>query len=278
MRRRSVIPGFGLSLGVTVLWLTVIVLFPLAGLAFKTGAMTWAEFTAAVLHPRLLASYRVTFGAALAAAIFNGFVGLAIAWVLVRAEFPGRRFADMLLDLPFALPTAVAGIALTAIYAPDGLIGCWAHAIGIETAYSPIGIVIAMSFVGLPFSVRTVQPVLEDLGPELEEAARCLGATRWQIFRHVLLPAILPAILTGFGLAFGRAIGEYGSVIFIAGNMPMRTEITPVLVVSKLEQYDYAGATAIALVLLAGSFGALFAVNVVQRISARWAAGEETSA
>ena len=261
---RSVLPGFNLTLGYSVLYLSLIVLIPLAALVFKTSTMTLEHFWNSVASPRVLASYRLTFGASLLAAVVNTVFGLVIAWVLVRYDFFGRKIIDALVDLPFALPTAVAGIALAALYAPNGWLGQWFEPFGIKVAFTPIGVVIALIFIGLPFVVRTVQPVLADVERELEEAAMSLGASRWQIFRHVILPTILPALLTGFTLAFARAIGEYGSVIFIAGNMPMVSEITPLLIITKLEQYDYTGATAIAVTMLLFSFVLLLAINGLQ--------------
>jgi sulfate/thiosulfate transport system permease protein len=263
-RRTNVLPGFGLSLGYTLVYLSLIVLIPLAALALKTSALSWQQFIEATTTPRVLASYRLTFGAALAAATFNLFAGGLIAWVLVRYGFPGRRFFDAIVDLPFALPTAVAGIALTAIYTSNGWIGALLEPLGIKIAFTPLGIVIALVFIGLPFVVRTVQPVLQDLESEIEEAAACLGASRAQAIRKVILPTLLPALLTGFALALARAIGEYGSVIFIAGNLPMVSEITPLLIVTKLEQYDYSGATAIACVMLVVSFALLLTINLLQ--------------
>jgi len=268
-KQRSIIPGFGLALGFTLLYLCLIALIPLSATFLKASTLTWHQFLRVALAPRAMASYRLSFGGSLVAALVNLVFGVLVAWVLVRYEFPAKRLFDSLVDLPFALPTAVAGIALTTIYAPNGWLGKPFAAIGIHTAYSQLGVVIAMTFIGLPFVVRTVQPVLEDLDKELEEAAASLGAGRWQTFRRVLLPSILPAALTGFALAFARAVGEYGSVIFIAGNMPMRTEITPLLIISKLQEYDYAGATAIAVVMLVASFVLLLAVNAVQRWSSR---------
>ena len=268
-RRLNVLPGFGLSLGYTLVYLSLIVLIPLAALAIKSSSLTLAQFIEVTTTPRVLASYRLTFGASLIAASFNLVAGLLIAWVLVRYEFPGRRFFDAIVDLPFALPTAVAGIALTALYAGNGWIGSLLEPLGIKVAFTPLGVVLALIFIGLPFVVRTVQPVLQDLERELEEAAACLGASRLQTFRRVILPAILPALLTGFALALARAIGEYGSVIFIAGNMPMVSEITPLLVITKLEQYDYVGATAIAVVMLGVSFLLLLAINLLQAWSER---------
>jgi sulfate transport system permease protein len=262
--RTNVLPGFGLSLGYTLVYLSLVVLIPLAALALKTSTLSWQQFIEVTTAPRVLASYRLTFGAALAAATFNLFAGGLIAWVLVRYEFPGRRFLDAIVDLPFALPTAVAGIALTAIYAGNGWIGRFLDPLGIRIAFTPLGIVIALIFIGLPFVVRTVQPVLQDLERELEEAAACLGASRMQTICKVILPTLLPALLTGFSLALARAIGEYGSVIFIAGNLPMVSEITPLLIITKLEQYDYAGATAIACVMLLASFVLLLFINLLQ--------------
>jgi sulfate/thiosulfate transport system permease protein len=262
--RRRVIPGFGLAMGITLFYLGLIVLVPLSAAFINTAGMSWPAFRDAVTEPRVLASYRLSFGAAFLAALFNAVFGLLVAWVLVRYSFPGRRVVDALVDLPFALPTAVAGIALSSIYSANGWIGRILAPLGIEVAYTPLGIVVALTFIGLPFVVRTVQPVLEDLDAEIEEAAACLGASRRQTFRRVILPALLPALLTGFALAFARALGEYGSVIFIAGNMPMVSEITPLLIVTKLEQYDYAGATAIAVVMLAASFLLLLVINGLQ--------------
>ena len=263
-RRRRVLPGFGLTLGTTVLYLSLIVLIPLSALFFKTFSLSWDQFVAAVVSPRVLASYRLTFLASLLAASVNAVFGLLIAWVLVRYQFPGKKIIDALVDLPFALPTAVAGIALTALLASNGWVGSLLEPLGISLAFNPGGVVIALIFIGLPFVVRTVQPVLEDSERELEEAATCLGASRWQTFRYVLFPAIAPALLTGFSMAFARAIGEYGSVIFIAGNMPMVSEITPLIIIGKLEQYDYAGATAVAVVMLLFSFALLLLINALQ--------------
>ncbi|GAA5785369.1 sulfate ABC transporter permease [Chitiniphilus shinanonensis] len=269
IKQHSVLPGFGLSLGYTLLYLSLIVLLPLSALVIKVTHMEWAAFWHAVTEPRVLASYRVTFGASLIAATLNLVFGLLLAWVLVRYPFPGKRLVDALVDLPFALPTAVAGIALATLYAPNGSIGRWLDPLGIKVAFTPLGIVFALTFITLPFVVRTVQPVLQDLETELEEAAASLGATRWQVFQRVILPTLLPALLTGFALAFARAIGEYGSVIFIAGNMPFVSEITPLMIISKLEQYDYLGATAIALVMLAVSFVMLLVINGLQWWSAK---------
>ena len=261
LKQHSVLPGFDLALGFTLLYLSFIVLIPLSAAFLKTFTMTWPAFWAAVTSPRVLASYRLTFGASLAAALLNAFFGLIVAWVLVRYEFPARRFIDALVDLPFALPTAVAGIALTALYSQNGWIG---QHLPFKVSFTPVGVFVALTFIGLPFVVRTLQPVLEELHQELEEAAATLGADRWQTFRHVLFPMLSPALLTGFALAFARALGEYGSVIFIAGNMPMVSEITPLLIITKLEQYDYAGATAIAVVMLVAAFVLLLAINGLQ--------------
>ena len=261
---RRVLPGFNLTLGYTIFYLSLIVLIPLATLFLKTFTLSWDAFWAAVSSPRVLASYRLTFGASLLAALVNVVFGLLVAWVLVRYKFPGKKIVDALVDLPFALPTAVAGISLTALLAGNGWVGQFFEPYGIQLAFNPNGVVIALIFIGLPFVVRTVQPVLEDTEKELEEAATSLGATRWQIFRHVILPSITPALLTGFAMAFARAIGEYGSVIFIAGNMPMVSEITPLIIIGKLEQYDYAGATAVATVMLVISFILLLIINGLQ--------------
>ena len=261
---RRVLPGFRLTLGFTLFYLSVIVLIPLSALVFKTFTLSWEQFVVAVSSPRVMASYRLTFGASFLAALVNAVFGLLIAWVLVRFTFPGKKIIDALVDLPFALPTAVAGISLTALLASNGWIGSILEPQGIKLAFNPNGVVIALIFIGLPFVVRTVQPVLEDAEKELEEAATCLGATRWQTFRYVIFPTIAPALLTGFAMAFARAIGEYGSVIFIAGNMPMISEITPLIIIGKLEQYDYAGATAVAVVLLVISFVLLLFINALQ--------------
>ncbi len=261
---RRVLPGFTLTLGFTLFYLSVIVLIPLSALLFKTWTLTWDQFWAAVASPRVVASYRLTFGASFIAALVNAFFGLLVAWVLVRYSFPGKKIIDALVDLPFALPTAVAGISLTALLASNGWVGSLLEPYGISLAFNPNGVVIALIFIGLPFVVRTVQPVLEDAEKELEEAATCLGATRWQTFWYVIFPTIAPALLTGFAMAFARAIGEYGSVIFIAGNMPMVSEITPLIIIGKLEQYDYAGATAVAVVLLSISFVLLLVINALQ--------------
>jgi len=256
-------------MGFTVFYLSLIVLIPLSTLLFKSATLSWDAFWAAVTAPRVLASYRLTFGAALLAALVNLVAGLAVAWTLVRYDFPGKKVVDALVDLPFALPTAVAGIALTALYASNGWMGSWLEPLGIKVAYTPVGVVVALIFIGLPFVVRTVQPVLEDAERELEEAAASLGASRLQTFVRVLLPTIMPALLTGFALAFARAVGEYGSVVFIAGNMPMVSEITPLLIITKLEQYDYAGAAAIALVMLLLAFVLLLVINLLQWWQAR---------
>jgi sulfate transport system permease protein len=264
LRQPSVLPGFGLTLGVTLTWLSLIVLLPLAALALKTATLTWGEFWAAVTDERVLASYRITFGAAFVGALINAVMGFVVAWTLVRVPFPGRRLVDALVDLPFALPTAVSGIALTAIYSKNGWIGHYLEPLGIKAAFTPLGVTIALTFIGLPFVVRTLQPALEDLEPELEEAAASLGASRLRTFFRVILPGVMPALLTGFALAFARAVGEYGSVVFISGNMPMKTEITSLLIITKLEQYDYAGATALAVSMLAMSFLILFSINLLQ--------------
>jgi len=266
-KQRSILPGFGLTMGITLSYLSLIVLIPLSALFLKTATISWDQFWDKITDPRALASYQLTFGASLVAAVTNLLFGLLVAWVLVRYEFPGRRLLDSLVDLPFALPTAVAGISLTAIYSSNGWLGRYLEPLGIKAAYSPLGIIIALTFIGLPFVVRTVQPVLEDLDKEVEEAAASLGASRWQVIRRIILPVVSPAALTGFAMAFSRAIGEYGSVVFISGNMPMRTEITPLLIVTKLEQYDYAGATAIAVVMLVASFSLLLLINLLQRWS-----------
>ena len=264
LKRRSVLPGFGLTMGFALFYLSLVVLIPLASTFLKTATLSWGQFWDTVTAPRVLAAYRLSFGAAFVAAAVNAAFGLLVAWVLARYSFPGRRIVDGLVDLPFALPTAVAGIALTAVYAENGVLGRLLTAIGIKAAFTPLGVVIALTFIGLPFVVRTVQPVLRDLDADVEEAATSLGASRRQTFTRVILPAVLPAVLTGFALAFARAIGEYGSVIFISGNMPLRTEIAPLLIVTKLEQFDYAGATAIAVVMLVASFVLLLIVNLLQ--------------
>jgi sulfate transport system permease protein len=265
LKQRSILPGFGLSLGYTVFYLSLIVLIPLAAAFAKASSLTGHQFWHVVTSPRALASYRLTFGTSFVAALINLMFGVLVAWVLVRYKFPGKSLFDSVVDLPFALPTAVAGIALTTIYAPNGWLGRPLLALGIHAAYTRLGVTIALTFIGLPFVVRTVQPVLEDLDKELEEAAASLGAARWQTFARVLLPTILPAAITGFAMAFARAIGEYGSVIFIAGNMPMKTEITPLLIITKLQEYDYTGATAIAVAMLIVSFALLLPINLLQR-------------
>ncbi|RJG01615.1 sulfate ABC transporter permease subunit CysT [Noviherbaspirillum sedimenti] len=259
-----VMPGFNLALGFTLFYLGLIVLVPLSAVFLKTFTLTWEAFWAAVSSERVMASYRLTFGGSLLAAALNVVFGGIVAWVLVRYRFPGKKIIDALVDLPFALPTAVAGIALTALYAPNGWIGQYLEPLGIKVAFTPLGVYIALTFIGLPFVVRTVQPVLEEAERELEEAAASLGASRWQTFLKVVFPGIMPALLTGFALAFARATGEYGSVIFIAGNMPMVSEITPLFIITKLEQYDYAGATAIAVVMLLVSFALLLTINLLQ--------------
>ena len=266
MSRRSfqVLPGFNLTLGYTLFYLSIIVLIPLSAVFIKTASLGLVQFWDVVTTPRVLASYRLSFGASLLAAAINAVFGLALAWALVRYSFPGKKLVDALIDLPFALPTAVAGIALTALYAPNGWLGSALAPLGIKVAFTPLGVLVSLVFIGLPFVVRTVQPILEDLDTELEEAAASLGARRWQTFRYVTLPILLPALLTGFALAFARAVGEYGSVIFIAGNIPMVSEITPLMIITKLEQYDYAGATAIAVVMLLFSFVLLLAINGLQ--------------
>ena len=261
LKRHSVLPGFDLALGFALLYMSLIVLIPLSAVFLKTFTLSWSQFLEATTTPRVLASYRLTFGASLLAAVLNAFFGLIVAWVLVRYTFPFKRLIDALVDLPFALPTAVAGIALTAIYAQNGWLGQW---LPFKVSYTPLGVWVALVFIGLPFVVRTLQPVLEDVNRELEEAAATLGASHWQIFSKVIFPILMPALLTGFALAFARALGEYGSVIFIAGNMPMVSEITPLLIITKLEQYDYAGATASAVVLLVASFALLLLINLLQ--------------
>ncbi len=270
---RRVLPGFNLTLGYTLLYLSLIVLIPLSALVFKTLSLSWPQFVEAVSSPRVLASYRLTFGASLIAALVNLVFGLLVAWVLVRYTFPGKKIVDALVDLPFALPTAVAGISLTALLADNGWVGQLFAPLGIQLAFNPNGVVIALIFIGLPFVVRTVQPVLEDVEKELEEAATCLGATRWQTFWRVIFPGIAPALLTGFAMAFARGVGEYGSVIFIAGNMPMVSEITPLIIIAKLEQYDYAGATAVATVMLGISFVLLLLINGLQAWQRRRSGG-----
>jgi sulfate/thiosulfate transport system permease protein len=269
LKRHSVLPGFGLSMGYTLLYLSLLLFIPFAALFHKTAALTWSAFWATISHPQVVAAYKLTFGTSLAAALINAIFGLLVAWVLVRYTFPGRKLVDALVDLPFALPTAVAGISLTAVLAPNGWIGQYLEPLGIKAVYNSTGITVALIFIGLPFVVRMVQPVLEDLEKDIEEAAASLGANRWQTFRHVILPALFPSLLTGFALAFARSLGEYGSVVFISGNMPFKSEIVPLLIMSKLEQYDYPGATAIAVVMLVVSFVLLMAINVLQRWTGR---------
>jgi sulfate transport system permease protein len=268
-RQTRVLPGFGLSLGYTLVYLSLVVLIPLSAVFLKSATLSWAEFWVVVTAPRVVASYQLSFGAALLAAAINAVFGLALAWALVRYSFPGKKLIDALVDLPFALPTAVAGIALTALYAGNGWLGSVLEPLGFKVAFTPAGVLVALVFIGVPFVVRTVQPILEDLETELEEAASSLGAQRWTIFRRVILPILTPALLTGFALAFARAVGEYGSVIFIAGNIPMVSEITPLMIITKLEQYDYVGATAIAVVMLVFSFVLLLVINLLQAWSAR---------
>ena len=271
-RRRSaqrVLPGFSLSLGITLTYLSLVILIPLLTLFLKTSQLSWPQFWEAVAAPRVVATYLLSFGAALAAALLNAAFGLLLAWVLVRYNFPGRKLIDTLVDLPFALPTAVAGIALTALYSKNGWLGSLLEPLGVKVAFTPLGVFVALVFIGLPFVVRTVQPVLEDHDAEFEEAAASLGASRLRTFAQVIFPAVLPALLTGFALAFARAVGEYGSVIFIAGNMPYVSEITPLIIITKLEQYDYRGATAVAVVMLFFSFVLLLAINLLQAWSAR---------
>jgi sulfate transport system permease protein len=268
-RHPSVIPGFGLTMGFTVLYLSLVVLIPLSAVFIKASQLTWPEFTAILTDQQVLLAFRLSFLASAGAALVNGVFGLLVAWVLVRYKFPGRGFLDSMVDLPFALPTAVAGIALCAVYAETGWIGSLLEPLGIKVAYTPLGVIVALVFIGLPFVVRTVQPVLEDLDKEVEEAATSLGASRLQIFVKLILPAVAPSLFTGVSLAFARALGEYGSVIFISGNMPLKTEIVPLIIVSKLEQYDYAGATAVACIMLVLSFGLLLGINLLQK----WAGG-----
>lgn len=265
----NVLPGFGLSMGYTIFYLSLLVLFPLSALFFKSSSMGWEHFWATVTTPRALSAYWLSVSASFVAAVLNAVFGLLVAWVLVRYDFWGRRFFDALIDLPFALPTAVGGIALTALYAEKGWFGSWLAPFGVKVAFAPLGVIVALTFIGLPFVVRTVQPVLQDLDKELEEAATTLGASRGQIFFRVLLPAVWPALLTGFAMAFARALGEYGSVVFISGNLPLKTEIAPLLIMTKLEQFDYAGASALAVVMLVGSFLMLFLINRLQSASQR---------
>jgi sulfate transport system permease protein len=269
LKSAGVLPGFGLSLGYTIFYLCLIVLIPLSTIFAKSATLGPSAFWAAVTTPRVLAAFRLSFGASALAAGVNSVFGLLVAWVLVRYSFPGRRFVDAVVDMPFALPTAVAGIALTALYAPNGWVGAPLARFGIQAAFAPLGVVIALIFIGLPFVVRTLQPVLETMESDMEEAAMTLGASRWQTVRRVVFPPLVPALLTGFALSFARAVGEYGSVAFISGNMPMRTEIAPLMIMTKLEQYDYAGATAVAVVMLLLSFGVLFTVNLLQAWSRR---------
>jgi sulfate transport system permease protein len=269
-KRYSILPGFWPSLGLSSLYLALIVLVPLSAIFLRAATMTWARFWSAVASPAVVASYRLTFGASLGAALINAVFGFLVAWVLARYQFPGKRLVDALVDLPFALPTAVAGIALTSLYAENGWIGRWLAPLGIRVAFTRLGVLIALVFIGLPFVVRSVQPVLEDADQEIEEAAASLGASRWQAFSRVVFPLVRPALLTGFAMAFARALGEYGSVIFISGNMPMRTQITPLLIVTKLEQYDYAGAAAIAAVMLVASFILLLVVNLLGSYSRKY--------
>jgi sulfate/thiosulfate transport system permease protein len=269
----SVLPGFGITLGYTLTYLSLIVLIPLAALFVKSASLPWDQFWHAVTEPRVMASYRLTFGASFVAAVINAVLGFVVAWTLVRYRFPCRKFIDAIVDLPFALPTAVSGIALTAIFTRNGWLGQYLEPLGIKVAFTPIGITIALIFIGLPFVVRTLQPALEELDGELEEAAASLGASRWTTFRRVLLPTVMPALITGFALSFARAVGEYGSVVFISGNMPMRTEITSLLIITKLEQYDFAGASALAVVMLLASFAILLTINVLQWHYSRRAQG-----
>jgi sulfate transport system permease protein len=270
-QHNNVLPGFGPTLGYTLFYLCLIVLIPLSALVFRTAGLSWHDFIETVTAPRVLASYKVTFGAAIIAASINAVFGVLVAWVLVRYRFPGRRIIDALVDLPFALPTAVAGITLATIYSSNGWVGRYLEPLGIKVAFTPLGITLAMTFIGLPFVVRTVQPVIEEIEVELEEAAVCLGANRWQTLQRVIFPLLLPSILTGFALSFARGVGEYGSIIFIAGNMPMVSEITPLLIITKLEQFDYQGATAIACVMLLASFLMLLVINILQKWSRKYA-------
>jgi sulfate/thiosulfate transport system permease protein len=272
-RNRRVLPGFRVTMGYTIFYLCLIVIIPLLTLPARTATMSWDRFWQTISDPRVVASYQLSIGAAFVAACVNAVFGLIVAWVLVRYPFPGRRLIDALIDLPFALPTAVAGITLTTIYAPNGWLGSLLEPLGIKVAFSRLGVVVALIFIGLPFVVRTLQPIIDDLDPEVEEAATSLGANRWMVLTRVILPHLYPAWLTGFALCFARAVGEYGSVVFISGNMPMRTEISPLLIITKLEQFDYAGATAIALVMMLLSFGLLLAINALQGWSARRVAG-----
>jgi sulfate/thiosulfate transport system permease protein len=268
--QRSVLPGFGLSLGFTLTYLGILVVIPLAAAFLRTAGMSWSEFVEAVASPRVLVAYRLSFLASFAAALVNSFFGLILAWVLVRYTFPGKRVVDALVDLPFALPTAVAGIALTTIYSKNGWVGQWLEPHGIKIAFTQLGVFVALTFISLPFVVRTLQPVLADLEPEIEEASASLGANRWQTMTRVILPELMPPLITGFALAFARALGEYGSVTFISANLPMKTEIVPQLIITKLEQYDYRGATAIAVVMLVASFALLLLINLLQKWSRRY--------
>lgn len=270
LKQHSVLPGFGLTLGFTVLYLSLIVLIPLSSLFLQTATASWEQFWKTITDPRVVASYRLSFGASFVAASISTVFGFLVAWVLIRYRFAGRKIFDALIDMPFALPTAVSGITMTSLLSKNGWIGQFLVPMGINVAFTPIGIVIALTFIGLPFAVRTLQPALDDLDEEVEEAAACLNASRWQTFRRVILPSVLPAVLTGFSLAFARCLGEYGSVVFIAGNMPMKTEIAPLLIVTKLEQYDYAGATAIAVVMLVVSFLLLLIINMLQSWKGRY--------
>jgi sulfate transport system permease protein len=263
-RRARILPGFWPAMGVSLLYLSLIVLAPLSAIFLKTATASWSHFLGAITSPAVVASYRLSFGASLLAAAVNAVFGFVVAWVLVRYEFPGKRLVDALVDLPFALPTAVAGIALTTLYTETGWFGQLLSSLGIKVAFTPLGVMVALIFIGLPFVVRSVQPILEDADREIEEAAASLGASRWQAFRRVIFPLARPALLTGFAMAFARALGEYGSVVFISGNMPMKTEITPLLIITRLEQYDYTGATAIAVVMLVASFVLLLAINLLQ--------------
>jgi sulfate transport system permease protein len=267
LKRPSILPGFGLTMGFTLFYLGLLALVPLSMVFFKSAGLGWRDFWHVITAPRVMASYRLSFGASLIGAVTNSAFGVLVAWTLVRYSFPGKDIVDALVDLPFALPTSVAGITLTTLYATNGWLGRWLEPLGLKVAYTPLGVIVALTFVGLPFVVRTVQPVLQDLDPELEEAAATLGASRMQTFRRVIAPALMPAMLTGFALAFARALGEYGSVVFISGNMPMHTEIVPLLIMTKLEQFDYRGATAIAAVMLVSSFMLLLLINQLQRWS-----------
>lgn len=263
-KKKRVLPGFRLTLGYTLLYLSLIVLIPLAAVFWKTSTLTWPEFFQTVTSPQALAAYRLSFGASLLAAFINAVFGLIVAWVLVRYNFFGKKFVDSLVDLPFALPTAVAGITLATLYAPNGWIGQFFAPLGLKISFTRLGVLVALTFIGLPFIVRTLQPILEDFEPEIEEAAASLGANRWQVFWRIIFPTLTPALITGFALAFARALGEYGSVVFISSNIPMKTQIVPLLIMTKLEQFDYAGATALAVVMLVFSFGLLLTINVLQ--------------